>query len=112
MINIVCYVLIILMSAFGGFAGLFLKKASSSHGIKTILSNFNLYIGGFLYLMGAFINIYVLKYLDYSIVLPLTSITYIWTMIISYFKLNEKITGKKIIGILCIFVGAVFIALN
>lgn len=113
MINIVYYLLIIVMSAFGGFAGLFLKKASSSlHGIKSLIFNLNLYIGGFLYLMGAFINIYVLKYLDYSIVLPLTSITYIWTMIISYFKLNEKITGKKIMGVLCIFIGAVFIALS
>ena len=93
-------------------AGLFLKKASSSKGIKNILFDFNLYIGGFLYLLGAIINIYVLKFLDYSLVLPLTSITYVWTMMISYCKLHERITNKKIIGVSCVFVGAILIAIN
>lgn len=100
------------MSACGGFAGLYLKKASSLIGIKELLLDINLYIGGILYLFSAIINIYVLKFLDYSIVLPLTSITYIWTIIISYFKLNEKITYRKIAGAILVVIGAVFIALN
>lgn len=100
------------MTVLGAFAGLFLKKSSSAISIKDIIFNLNLYIGGALYLISAFINIYVLKILDYSVVLPLTSITYIWTMIISYFHLNERINLKKIIGVILIFFGAVLIAVN
>lgn len=53
---------------------------------------------GFLYLGATIINIIVLRYLDYSVALPLTSLTYIWIMILSYLILREKITVKKIVG--------------
>lgn len=111
MINIICYILIFIMTILGSFAGLFLKKSSSSSDIKNLISNINLYLGGGLYLISAFLNIYVLKFLDYSIVLPLTSITYIWTMIISYFLLKENITIRKIIGIILICSGAILITI-
>lgn len=100
------------MTILGSFAGLFLKKASSCNGLKELLLNINLYIGGGLYLISALMNIYVLKYLDYSVTLPLTSITYIWTMIISYIILKERITYKKIFGVIFICFGAVLITLN
>ena len=72
-----------------------------------MLKNINLYIGGALYLASAVANIIVLKKMEYSIVLPLTSITYIWTMILSYMILKEKITKKKIGGVILILIGAV-----
>ena len=98
------------MTILGSVAALFLKKASKTEGIKKLIKNRNLYIGGALYLISAFINIYVLRYLDYSIVLPLTSITYIWTMVLSFFVLKEKITIRKAIGVIGIVIGAVLIA--
>ena len=104
------YLLLISMTILGSVAALFLKKASKTEGIKKLIKNRNLYIGGALYLISAFINIYVLRYLDYSIVLPLTSITYIWTMVLSFFVLKEKITIRKAIGVIGIVIGAVLIA--
>jgi drug/metabolite transporter (DMT)-like permease len=90
----------------GAFAGFFLKKASSTIGIKKLIfNNYYLYVGIILYLLSAVINIYILRFLDYSIVLPLTSITYIWTMVVSYFILNEQISIKKIIGVGLIVLG-------
>jgi uncharacterized membrane protein len=112
MINIICYGLIFIMTALGGFAGLFFKKASSANGLKELIFNYSLYIGGVLYVISAILNIYVLKFLDYSIVLPLTSITYIWTMIISYFSLKENVNLKKIMGVVFIFFGAILLAVN
>lgn len=97
------------MTLLGSFASFFLKKSSSSNGVLSLLKNINLYVGAFLYLLSAIINIYILKYLPYSVVLPLTSITYLWTMIISLKLLNERITSKKILGVLCILMGAVLI---
>lgn len=99
------------MTIMGAIAALFLKKASGFKSLKELLFNINLYIGGMLYFLSALLNIYILKFLDYSIVLPLTSITYIWTMVLSYFIFNEKITVKKIVGLGCIFIGVILITI-
>ena len=64
-----------------------------------------------IYVTAALLNIYVLKYLEYSTVLPLTAITYIWTMIISYKILKENITNKKKIGVILIILGAIIISI-
>lgn len=90
------FVILLIMTFMGSIASLFLKKASGANGLLEMLKNVNLYIGGGLYLTSAVLNIWVLRYLDYSVVLPLTSFTYIWTMAVSYLVLKEKITIKKI----------------
>lgn len=105
------FICLLIMTMLGSVASLFLKKASGTDGILSMIKNVNLYIGGFLYLASAVLNIWLLRYLDYSVVLPLTSLTYIWTMILSYMILNEKITRKKIAGVLLILVGAICVSI-
>lgn len=105
------FMLLFVMTLLGSVASLFLKKASSADGIMALICNIHFYAGGFLYLASALLNIYVLRYLDYSVVLPLTSFTYIWTMVFSYFILKEKITGKKIIGVALILAGAAAVSM-
>ena len=99
------------MTYIGSVASFYLKKSSNKFSIKNLFTNKYLYMGGFLYLICAFLNVYILKYLDYSVVLPLTSITYIWTLAISNKLLNEKITIKKAFGIIMIFIGSVVLFL-
>ena len=101
------YVVLIIMTLIGSVASFFLKKGSSFKNIVELFKNKYVYIGGILYVLSALLNIYVLKYLDYSVVLPLTSITYVWT--ISALFLKEKINIKKIIGIMLIVSGAFLI---
>lgn len=105
------FMILIFMTLCGAVASLFLKRASSTEGILKMFLNINLYIGGGLYLISAVLNVYILRYLDYSVVLPLTSITYIWTMILSYMILKEKITVKKMLGVALILIGAVFVSM-
>lgn len=57
-------------------------------------------------------NIWVLRFWDYSVVLPLTSLTYIWTMVLSYIILKEKISAKKIVGVILILAGAILVSLQ
>ena len=106
-----CFLLLLLMTFLGAAAALFLKKAASAGGGPAVLKNANFYTGGFLYFVSAVLNIIVLRRMDYSMVLPLTSITYIWTMIISYAVLKEKMTLRKICGVALIVIGAVCISL-
>jgi drug/metabolite transporter (DMT)-like permease len=99
------------MTMAGALGGYYFKKATKHRiGIHTPFL-FPFFIGGTLYFIGAVINIIVLKHLPYTIVFPLTSITYIWTFILSYFLLGEKITGKKIAGVVLIMIGSIFLVL-
>lgn len=108
---IVYYLIIVLLTFLGALASVFLKRATESNGILKMILNVNLYIGGVLYVLSALMDIFVLKYLDYSVVLPMTSITYIWTMVLAKLLLKEKITTKKIFGVCLIVVGAVLVSL-
>lgn len=105
------YALMIVMAATAATASLFFKKASGCDGVPGMLKCKDLYIGGALYVLAALFNIYILRYLDYSVVMPMGSLTYIWTMILSYTVLKEHISKKKIIGVACIIAGAVCVAL-
>lgn len=107
--EIYTYLVILLMTFLGALASAFLKKASSNDNLKETIFSFNLYIGGILYAICAILNIWVLKYLPYSIVLPLTSITYIWTLLMAKIFFKEKISLKKIVGIITIIIGSALI---
>ena len=105
------FIILLIMTFFGSVASLFLKKASGTEGLLALIKNPYLYIGGGLYLFSAVLNIWILRDLDYSVVLPLTSLTYIWTMVLSYLILKEKITKKKIGGVILILIGAICVSL-
>lgn len=100
-------------TVFGAFGGYFFKMAISNvdNVIKVIFHPY-LYVGGILYFGGAVLNIIVLKKFPYTVVLPATAITYIWTMLISYFLLKEKITMNKIYGVGLIMLGSIFIGVS
>lgn len=107
--KIVLVSFIIIMTILGSFGGFFLKKSTASSSMYSILKSKFLYVGIFFYLLGAVINIYVLKFMPYSVVLPMTAITYVWSMILSKLILKEKVTYIKLIGLACIILGAFFI---
>jgi len=106
---IIYHLVVIIITLTSAFASLALKKSTTNGTIISIVTNKNLYIGGLLYVAAAFLNIWILKKLPYSVVVPLGSITYIWTMLIAYFFLKEKIGIGKIIGIFLIIAGVVCI---
>lgn len=100
------------MTWFGAFGGFLLKKASS-YDIK--LEKYKLLmwlmVGVFFYGAAAILNIVALHYLPYTIVFPLTAVTYIWTMILSYFLLKEHISKRKLTGVSLIVIGAIILVL-
>lgn len=101
---------LVIMTIIGAIASLYLKKASGKGQLKLMLLDVNLYTGAFLYFITALINIWILKYLDYSLVLPLTSLTYVLTMILAVIFLKEFVTKRQMLGIMLIVSGAVLLA--
>lgn len=110
--TVICYILIAIMTFLGSVASLYLKKASGSGSIIELLKNTSLYVGAILYVTSALINIYVLNFLDYSIVLPLTAFTYVWTMLIAHLVLKEKISRQKLVGLCLVVLGAFSISVR
>lgn len=104
------YLVLVLMTIIGSVASFFLKRASTSNNLMELIRCPSLYIGGCLYFVSAIINVVLLRYLDYSLVLPLTALTYVWTMIISHMVFKEKINGKRVAGIILILSGVIAIA--
>ncbi len=107
--------LILIMTISGTFGALFFKRAiGQQKGINLIKLALtpSLYLGGVCYVLGASTNIILLRYMDYSVIYPMTSLTYIWTMIVSYLILNERITRDKFFAILFIIAGVVVLNIN
>lgn len=99
------------MTIMGSFGGFFLKKSTENlKKVSDLIKNRYFYIGGVLYFFSALLNIYLLKYIPYVIILPLTSITYIWTLVISCKILNEKVNKCKMVGVFFIGLGVFFIS--
>ena len=104
---------LIAMGVLSSLGSYFLKR-STAGGLSpfALLKTPWLYVGGGLYAASSLLNLYLLKILPYSVVVPLGALTYIWTIIISRVLLNEPVTGKKILGIILILTGVTLIALN
>ncbi len=68
--------------------------------------------GLILYGMGFLCMMIAYRKLPLSIAHPLISFEYIFALFISFFLLNEIITGRKIVGILFIISGAYFLSLD
>ncbi|MDG5471550.1 multidrug transporter [Jeotgalibacillus sp. ET6] len=111
-VNILLFSLLIVMTLAGSFGSYFFKLASGLD-MKSQSKAFlgRLIIGGILYFSGAVLNIVLLMYLPYTIVFPLTSITYIWTFLLSLWLLNEKATFRKIAGLTLILAGSALLVL-
>ncbi|MCL2111205.1 MAG: multidrug transporter [Clostridiales bacterium] len=110
---VVLYLMLIGGCVLGAFASYFFKGATlrlEKFSIALLVREKFIWIGGLLYIIAAVNNIFLLGYLDYSILLPMSSITYIWTLIIAYKLLGEKITARKVIGVAAIILGAALLA--
>lgn len=113
--SIVVSVFLIFVMTFSGSMGAFFLKNGMNKiqkiTILNLLKTFDLYVGGVLYLIGAFTNIYLLRVMPYTVVYPMTSLTYVWTIIVSSAFLKERIKLNKILAVGFIVIGIFVITL-
>lgn len=104
---------VIFMTLFGSLGAVCLKKTDLANGgrMVSLLKDKWTYIAGVFYIGCIILNIYVLRRLDYSIVLPLTSLTYVWTIVLSKLIFNETISLFKLLAIVLIVSGTVLVVL-
>lgn len=104
------YGFVVIMTLIGSLGTFFFKISTAKMtGIFSLLRIPTFYLGGFLYGLSALINVVLLRYLDYTILYPMTAIAYIWSLILSNRLMGERITKEKVTGILCICAGVVLL---
>lgn len=113
--NIFLKILLVFVMTFSGTIGAyFLKRTMTGidgFNIKKLILSPTLYIGGFSYVLGAVINMILLRFIDYTVLYPMTALTYIWTLIFSYFVLKEKINVYKIAAVVFVAAGIIIIVI-
>ncbi|MBN3525298.1 EamA family transporter [Paenibacillus apiarius] len=97
--------LLILMTLFGSFGSACFKMFSLRKKKWILLAGF------LLYGIGALLNIYLLRFLPYTVVLPANALTYIWTMYLAKVLFKETIGFYKMAGIAFIFAGLLLLVL-
>ena len=103
------YALVPVMTLGGALGAFFFKQgAQQVNGIVTLFAQPKIYLGGVFYVLSALLNVYLLRYLEYSVLYPMTAITYIWSAILSKLFLGETISWNKLLGIGAICVGVMF----
>lgn len=110
-LSLAIFLLVAVMTLSGSLGSFFLKKASGEKRLGTILRSPSLYLGIGLYLIGCVLNIVLLRVVDYSVALPITALTYVWTLFISHWKLSESLTARKLFGVALIILGVALTAL-
>jgi drug/metabolite transporter (DMT)-like permease len=105
-------IIIMIICTFFTAFGQFFQKKGTENLILTfpgIFTNYFLFLGLFLYGIGAFLLIIALRFGDLNVLYPIISLTFIWVTILSSFYLSESISTNKILGIGVILTGVVFI---
>ena len=103
---------IIVMTLLGALASWMLKLASDNSSLRATVTDWHLWAGGAGYGLAAILNIWLLRHLDLSVVLPATALTYLWTLVIARIFLGEALTLGKIAGVGLIVGGVICIGIG
>lgn len=96
-------ILIMLCSAACACIGQLLWKLSAEQGVLLALVGFGFYGVGALFMLIAY------RFGSLSVLQPMQSVNYVLSIIIGAIVLNEAVTLLKVVGVLIIMVGIVFI---
>ena len=103
---------VLAMTLIGAMGAFFLKAGMDR--VDSLISLYReprIWLGGGCYVAGALCNVLLLRFLDYSVVYPMTAVTYVWSMALSAAFLGERIGRRKLIGVAAILAGVLILSL-
>jgi len=110
--------IIVISTLLSGLESILLKRGSKRFTINprtifthpsTVFLNYPLLIGVMLSIFCVCLNIIALRYGELSVLIPITSLNYVWTCIFARIFLKESITPRKSLGIVFIIMGVVLV---
>jgi multidrug transporter EmrE-like cation transporter len=99
--------LVMLASFIGSFGAVFLKSGAAQlhRSLVTLVSNWRLALGVAFFLLSSYFFVLAMREGELSVLYPLNSFTYAWTMIWSRIFFGEPITRRKVSGLCLIGAG-------
>lgn len=100
--------LLVLLAGFiGSFGAVFLKSGASRlhRNLMTLVLNWRLAMGVAFFLLSSYFFVLAMREGELSVLYPLNSFAYAWTMVWSRLFFGEPITRRKVGGLLLIGTG-------
>jgi multidrug transporter EmrE-like cation transporter len=107
-------VLVLIGSFIGSFGAVFLKASSGQlkRNLSSFLFNWKLIAGVAFYLISSVFFVMGLKKGELTILYPLVSLGYIWTLVWSRIFFQEPLTKTKMLGLATIVFGVIILNLG
>ncbi|MGA2329234.1 MAG: EamA family transporter [Bryobacteraceae bacterium] len=107
-------VLVGIASFVGSFGALYLKTGAAklNLGLRYLILNGRLLLGVTLFVTSSLAYVVGIRHGELSVLYPLVSLGYIWTLLWSALFLKERITRNKLFGLLLIVLGIVLIGIG
>lgn len=105
-------VLCVFISSFlGAFGSFFFKRASTelSLSLRIIIQNYALFLGFSLFGLSSLVYLFALNLSKLTVIYPISSLSYVWSLFIGRYLLQEKIMPLKIFGVIFITIGIAII---
>jgi multidrug transporter EmrE-like cation transporter len=106
--------LVFLASFIGSFGAVFLKFGAGRlhRDLKTLIFNWRLALGVGLYLLSFVFYYLGVREGELSVLYPMVSLGYIWTLVWSHFFFKEPVSRRKVAGLALIITGIVVLNLG
>jgi multidrug transporter EmrE-like cation transporter len=105
---------VLLASVIGSFGSVLLKSGSERlrHGVRHLFFNERLAAGVALFLVSSYFFVLGVREGELSVLYPMISLGYIWTLVWSRIFFGEPFTRAKLMGLCLIVAGVFFIGLG
>lgn len=102
---------VVIATLVAAYGSLYLKKGSAAFtlSLSKSLKNNHLLLGVFFYFFSSIIFIISIKYGELSVLYPIASLNYIWSIFLAMKYLGEKMNTFKWMGIFLIIIGVILI---
>ena len=107
-------VLVGIGSFIGSFGAVFLKAGAVrlEKNFAALIANWRLIAGVLLFRLSSVFFVFGLKHGELSVLYPIVSLGYIWTLLWSRLFFGEQLTRSKIAGLALILIGVLFVGLG
>jgi undecaprenyl phosphate-alpha-L-ara4N flippase subunit ArnE len=104
--------LVLLASFIGSFGAVFLKSGADAlaWNWRALLLNYRLGLGVGCFLLSSYFFVLGVRFGELSVLYPMVSLGYIWTLFWSRLFFKEALTKTKFLGLGLILAGIVFLA--
>ena len=106
--------LVVFASFIGSFGGVFLKAGADrlERRWSSLLFNWRIAAGVLAFLVSSVFFVIALRNGELSVLYPIVSFGYVWTLLWSRLFFHERLTGNKILGLLLIMAGITMLGLG